>query len=110
MSEEMGQWDKRFGAAAYNRCWVLLEAEARSADDDADLLSAAFAQRFHWFRAGGDEQTVTAEWMVSRAAAALGSRARPRRPPGVGTGSTGEHERSRLPAPLMFRSFVTRAR
>ena len=71
MSAEIERWDKRFAAGCYNRAWELLEKRPRSADEDADLLATAFAQRFHWFRVGEAHEKAIAEWQVSRAAAAL---------------------------------------
>jgi hypothetical protein len=64
--------DRATAVAAYNRCWDLLDVEDRTPDQDAALLSAAFASRYHWVEEGGDEQLVVADWMVSRAAAAVG--------------------------------------
>jgi hypothetical protein len=58
-------------AATYNRCWELLEMPHRSHEDDVELLSTAFASRYHWKFAGAEEQWVMADWMVSRAAAAV---------------------------------------
>ena len=59
--------------ATYNRCWDLLEADQRSADDDAELLTNAFASRHHWRIVGGAPQAITADWMISRAASELGN-------------------------------------
>ncbi|MBK9738802.1 MAG: hypothetical protein IPO93_04685 [Actinobacteria bacterium] len=64
--------DRSVAVATYNRCWDLLESEQRSPEDDADLLMCALTSRYHWQRCGGDEQRVVADWMVSRAAAAIG--------------------------------------
>ena len=60
------------GAAAFNRCWELLDLPERSADERADLLTEAFVSRFHWAEVGALEQLVVAEWMVARAASATG--------------------------------------
>jgi len=57
---------------AYNRAWALLGAEHRTADQDAYLLTAAFTSRHHWQEVGGAQQWIVADWMVSRAAAAVG--------------------------------------
>jgi hypothetical protein len=57
---------------AYHQAWALLEADHRTADEDADLLTAAFTSRHHWQAAGGAQQWIVADWMVSRAAAAVG--------------------------------------
>jgi hypothetical protein len=65
--------DERATAARlYNRCWELLETEPRTSDEDAELLTCAFASRHHWLIAGGPEQWTTSDWMVSRAAGAIG--------------------------------------
>jgi hypothetical protein len=55
----------------YNECWELLEQPDRTSDEDAKLLAIAFASRYHWLAAGGPEQWVISDWMVSRVAAAL---------------------------------------
>ena len=44
----------------------------RNADDDVELLTAAFGSRFHWLSVGAIEQWITSDWMVARAAAATG--------------------------------------
>jgi hypothetical protein len=70
----MTETDAQLGLAkaTYNRCWDLLENENRTSDDDDDLLATAFTSRYHWYAVGGDEQKIVADWMVSRAAAAVG--------------------------------------
>jgi len=55
----------------FNRCWDLLEA-TRDADDDIELLTVAFSSRYHWLNAGDREQWIVSDWMVARAAAAVG--------------------------------------
>jgi len=59
--------------ATYNRCWDLLDQPERSADDDVELLTAAFTSRYHWRIVGGEMQGIVADWMVSRAAGETGS-------------------------------------
>lgn len=59
-------------ARLYNACWSLLELPERTATDDHTLLTNAFASRHHWRQIGGLEQWVISDWMVSRAAAAVG--------------------------------------
>ncbi|MDP1879239.1 MAG: hypothetical protein Q8M17_16955 [Actinomycetota bacterium] len=63
--------NRAMAISTYNRCWYLLEAP-RDADRDADLLSAAFASRYHWCAVGGAQELIVADWMASRAAAACG--------------------------------------
>ena len=55
----------------FNRCWELLES-TRATDDDVELLTAAFSSRYHWLNAGEAEQWIVSDWMVARAAAAVG--------------------------------------
>ena len=57
---------------AFNLAWALIETEHRTADQDADLLTAAFTSRHHWQVVGGSQQWIVADWMVSRAAGAVG--------------------------------------
>jgi hypothetical protein len=56
----------------YNACWELLENEHRTPEEDRALLTLAFTSRHHWSNVGGEEQTIIANWMISRAAAAVG--------------------------------------
>jgi hypothetical protein len=63
---------RAIAAELYNECWTLLENDARTADDDAALLTAAFASRHHWLCAGGPQEWSISDWMVSRASAATG--------------------------------------
>ncbi len=58
--------------STYNECWDLLENENRTSDEDDDLLATAFTSRYHWYAVGGGEQKIVSDWMVSRAAAAVG--------------------------------------
>ena len=59
--------------ATYNACWVLLEKTQRTADEDAELLTNAFASRYHWSQLALGQNMIIADWMVSRAAAATGN-------------------------------------
>ena len=63
---------REVAVAAYNRCWELLELASRTPDDDIELLTSAFASRYHWTFVGGPVETICASSMISRAAAALG--------------------------------------
>ncbi len=56
----------------FNRAWQLLDAGVRTSDEDAELLTVAFASRHHWQEAGGSQQWIVGDWMVSRAAADVG--------------------------------------
>jgi hypothetical protein len=68
----MAQMDDRgIATLLFNRCWDLL-ATTRDDDDDVELMTAAFSSRFHWLKAGSIEQWIVSDWMVARAAAAIG--------------------------------------
>ena len=63
---------RRAAIEAYQRAWALLDTPARSADQDAELLTTAFASRHHWQSVGGAQQWIVSDWMISRAAGAVG--------------------------------------
>ena len=63
---------RKLGVKTYNRCWELLEQPDRSSDDDRTLLTLAFTSRYHWSFVAGEKETIIGNWMVSRAAAAVG--------------------------------------
>jgi hypothetical protein len=63
--------DRELATQLFNRCWDLL-GTTRDADDDVELMTAAFSSRFHWLNAGAVEQWIVSDWMVARAAAAIG--------------------------------------
>ena len=65
--------DKALASQLFNRCWELLEQDERSEDDSVELLTSALTSRFHWLIAGGPEQWIISDWMVARAAGAIGS-------------------------------------
>jgi hypothetical protein len=44
----------------------------RDADADVELLTVAFASRYHWLSAGVLEQWIVSDWMVARVASAVG--------------------------------------
>ena len=63
--------DQELATQLFNRCWQLLES-TRDVDDDVELLTAAFSSRYHWLIVGEQEQRIVSDWMVARAAAAVG--------------------------------------
>jgi hypothetical protein len=64
--------DRELATQLFNRCWELLESN-RDADGDVELLTVAFSSRYHWLNAGDLEQWIVGDWMVARAASALGN-------------------------------------
>lgn len=65
--------DRAVATELYNRCWEILELQSRSSDDDVELITAAFASRYHWLQVGSGEQWIVSDWMVSRAAGVVGA-------------------------------------
>ena len=63
--------DREIASHLFNRRWELLE-KTRDPDDDVELLTAAFASRYHWLTVGDVDTRIISDWMVARAAAALG--------------------------------------
>ena len=70
--EELGKWHRQFGAGLFNRTWELIDKRDRSADDDAEMLLAATASRWHWGHVGGPEEIATGDWQVAHVASLLG--------------------------------------
>lgn len=58
--------------ALFNRTWELLDKEARSVSENAEMLTAAFASRYHWRQVGEAKNFSVSDWQVSRVAAVLG--------------------------------------
>jgi hypothetical protein len=57
----------------YNRCWELLEIPYRTPGQDAELIHAAHASRYHWGEiADTPARLWRGEWMCSRVYAVLG--------------------------------------
>ena len=63
--------DRELATQLFNRCWELSES-SRDADGDVELLTVAFSSRYHWLKVGETEQWIVSDWMVARAAAAVG--------------------------------------
>jgi DNA-binding transcriptional MerR regulator len=63
---------RALGAGLYNRCWDLMEVEARTIDQDDELLATAYASAWHWRQVGHVANQARGHWMCSRVAAVLG--------------------------------------
>ena len=64
--------ERRLASELFNHVWVLLDVADRSPEQDAAMIHAAHASRWHWGRVGGPEQQAVGEWQCSRVYAALG--------------------------------------
>lgn len=63
--------NRHFAVTSYGQCWEMLNRE-RTPEEDRNLLGASLTSRFHWQQVGGDQERAVADWMVSRACAAIG--------------------------------------
>lgn len=63
---------RRIAVLLFNRTWELLEQDSRTAAENAEMLTAAFASRYHWRQVGGAKKFSVSDWQVSRVAATLG--------------------------------------
>ncbi len=70
--EELAGWHRTFAPRAFNHTWSLLDLEEPTREEEEEMLSSAFAQRFHWYEVGGPRERAIADWQVSRVAAVLG--------------------------------------
>lgn len=56
----------------FNRSWELLDLPNRTAEQEEEMLSAAFASRLHWGKAGGPREWIMGDWQISHMASHLG--------------------------------------
>ncbi|MDO8364538.1 MAG: SRPBCC family protein [Actinomycetota bacterium] len=63
------KWHRTLGIAANNSIWDLFGKEARTADDDEEMLRRAYASAYHWQRAAGAQpiNEARARYMLSKA-------------------------------------------
>ena len=70
--EEVRRWNRRFAVDLFNRSWDLLEMPDRSADDDAEMMAAAFGSAWHWQQVGTAENIALGDHQISKVASHLG--------------------------------------
>jgi hypothetical protein len=70
--DQIRRWHRRFAVEAFNRSWDLLEMPERSADDDADMLAAAFASAWHWSVVGTAENIALGDHQIAKVASHAG--------------------------------------
>ncbi|MDJ0952924.1 MAG: hypothetical protein QNJ81_04535 [Acidimicrobiia bacterium] len=63
---------RSLAVSLFNRTWELLDQETRTHEDNAEMLTAAFASRHHWREIGEPRNFAISDWQVSRVAAILG--------------------------------------
>jgi hypothetical protein len=57
---------KKFAVDCFNLVWNLMEKKDRTKVDDARMIHAAHASRFHWGEVGAPVNLERGEWQVSR--------------------------------------------
>lgn len=62
---------KRHARHSYSLCWEFLGRTLRDFEK-RDLVGYALTSRYHWQRVGGPQELAIADWMASRAYAAVG--------------------------------------
>jgi hypothetical protein len=70
--DDIARWHRTMGPLLFNRAWQLLDKADRTSEDEDELLSATFGQRYHWYKVGSELNMAIADWQVSRVAAILG--------------------------------------
>jgi len=70
--EDLAIWSRTFAPRAFNHTWELLDADSLTREDEEEMLSTVFAQRYHWYEVGTERNRAIADWQVSRVAAVLG--------------------------------------
>lgn len=63
---------RAFAVAAFNGAWDLIDKPDRSEDDDRQMLTLAFASRWHWSEVGTAENTTIADWQIAHVASLIG--------------------------------------
>jgi len=64
---------RAFAVAAFNGAWDLIDKTDRSPDDDRQMLTLAFASRWHWGEVGTDENRAISDWQVAHVASLIGN-------------------------------------
>ena len=59
-------WHKKFAVDVFNLVWELMDKEDRTEEENARMLHAAHASRFHWGEIGTPLEHERGEWQVSR--------------------------------------------
>ena len=76
MDGELRTWHREQAVERFNRTWELLDRAERAEADDAELLEASFASRYHWGVIGGPANWAIGDSQIARVALGLGDLAR----------------------------------
>ncbi len=64
--------DRRLAAELFNHAWTLLETDARTPEQDDEMVHAAHASACFWLRVGTAQNHFRSHWQLARVYAALG--------------------------------------
>jgi hypothetical protein len=70
--EEVAKWNRWFAVECNNRAWRLAEQDARTRDEDEEMLHCAHAAALHWGRVGTDLHRNRAAMLLAHVHALLG--------------------------------------
>ena len=70
--DDVRGWHRRFAVEANNRAWALTEKAELTAEEQTELLYAAYASAHHWSRIGTEEHSARAQLLLGRTHALLG--------------------------------------
>ena len=72
VSSGLRELHEEFAKSAFNLTWDLLNKEDRTEQDEARMVHAAHASRFHWAEVGTPLHWLRGEWQISRVYSVLG--------------------------------------
>ena len=70
--EDLAVWHRTFAPRAYNQTWAYLDKNELSREEEVEMLTSTFAQRYHWREVGTARNWAIADWQISRVAAIAG--------------------------------------
>src|ERR1700722_19539439 len=65
-------WHRIFAASAFNQARDGIDKSERSESENAAMLMATFASRYHWEAVGTAENQVIGDWQIAHVASLLG--------------------------------------
>lgn len=57
---------KRFAVDLFNTTWDLMEKQARTKEEDDEMVHSAHASRYHWGKVGEPVNLARGEWQIAR--------------------------------------------
>jgi hypothetical protein len=72
LSEQAESAHRAFAKAAFNGAWELIDLPERTPAQERDMLTLAFAARWHWGEVGTAENVAVSDWQVAHVASLAG--------------------------------------